>query len=115
MREVDDVKQRVAIIGGGITGLAAAERIRQAADEGCDVQFALYEKDDLKSVGRKRIARWNAREHQVMMRYTRGESFSLKHPWHPCLDSESLLARVGWLAYMARWEPDGRPPQRGDG
>lgn len=40
------MRQRIAIIGGGIAGLAAAQRARRAADDGADVDFVLYEKDD---------------------------------------------------------------------
>lgn len=38
--------RRIAIIGGGIAGLAAAYRLRRAMDEGADVDFVLYEKDE---------------------------------------------------------------------
>lgn len=38
--------EKVAIIGGGIAGLAAAYRVKKAADEGAPVDFVLFEKDD---------------------------------------------------------------------
>jgi len=38
--------KQVVIIGGGIAGLAAAYKVRRAADAGCDVAFTLVEKDD---------------------------------------------------------------------
>ncbi len=37
--------KRVIIIGGGVTGLGAAYKIRRAADAGHDVEFVLVEKD----------------------------------------------------------------------
>jgi oxygen-dependent protoporphyrinogen oxidase len=40
-----DVK-RVIVIGGGAAGLAAAYKLKRAADEGNEVEFVLYEKDD---------------------------------------------------------------------
>ncbi len=38
--------KRVIIIGGGVTGLGAAYKVRRAADAGHDVDFVLVEKDD---------------------------------------------------------------------
>lgn len=38
--------ERIAIIGGGVAGLSAALKVRRAMDEGEDVDFVLYEKDD---------------------------------------------------------------------
>ena len=72
---------------------------------------ALYGKNDLIALGRKRIAAWNAKEQEIQERYTRGKGFSMATPEHPCLDTESLFARVGWLAYLARWEPQTYAPQ----
>lgn len=38
--------ERIAIIGGGVAGLSAALKVRRAMDEGEDVEFVLYEKDE---------------------------------------------------------------------
>lgn len=38
--------QSVAIIGGGITGLAAAARLARAKADGCPIDYVLLEKDD---------------------------------------------------------------------
>lgn len=38
--------KRIIVIGGGAAGLGAAYKIKRAAEEGNDVEFALYEKDD---------------------------------------------------------------------
>jgi oxygen-dependent protoporphyrinogen oxidase len=37
--------KEIVVIGGGVTGLAAAYKLKRAADEGCDVSFTLVEKD----------------------------------------------------------------------
>lgn len=67
--------------------------------------LAMYPKDDLKDVGRARLANWERQYRQAVTAYTHGKGFSDGAPEVPCLDSESIFARAGWLAYMARWEP----------
>ncbi|MBS3763181.1 MAG: hypothetical protein KGZ25_07765, partial [Planctomycetes bacterium] len=52
------------------------------------------------------IEDWNRTEEQVKERYTDGKGFSMAAPEVPCLDSESLFRRVGWLAYASRWKPE---------
>jgi protoporphyrinogen oxidase len=38
--------KRIAIIGGGISGLAAATAIERAKEAGADVEFTLWRRDD---------------------------------------------------------------------
>ncbi|HEY3324197.1 MAG TPA: hypothetical protein VGP72_27345 [Planctomycetota bacterium] len=72
-----------------------------------DLVLALvqYAKPDLVEEGRKRVQAWNAREHDVMQKWTGGKGFSLAAPEHPCLDAEALFQRVAWLAYLTRHDP----------
>lgn len=86
-------------------GPSAFETSPTDRDRYIALAVALYPRDDLKDMGRKRIAAWNAEEHRVKMAYTGGEDFSMANPWHPCLGQEALLGRLGWLAYMTRWDP----------
>ena len=67
---------------------------------------ALYPKDDLREVARERLRKWAEQEEVIRDAYTGGKGFSLAAPEQPCLDSESLFSRVGWLTYMARWEAE---------
>lgn len=67
---------------------------------------ALYGRDDLKSLGRQRLKDWADEEAAVKAAYTGGKDFSLAAPEQPCLGQEILFQRLGWLAYMARWEPE---------
>ncbi|MFP4027506.1 MAG: glutamine amidotransferase [Candidatus Brocadiia bacterium] len=65
-----------------------------------------YPEKDLMAEARDRIESWNRTEQKVKRRYTGGEGFSMAAPEVPCLDSESLFRRVGWLAYAARWDTE---------
>jgi hypothetical protein len=70
--------------------------------------LARYAPDDpeLRKAGRRKRAEWNEREQAIKRPYTGGAEFSLAAPEQPCLDSESLFARVAWLAYLSRFEPE---------
>ena len=63
-------------------------------------------RDDLKDVGRRQLKEWADEEAAVKRAYTGGKDFSLAAPEQPCLGQEALFQRLGWLAYMARWEPE---------
>ncbi len=100
-----------------LAGDSGFPAVLQAAPTGFETQpflrnrtlalaIALYGKVDLVESGRKRIADWNAEEQRVAAEYTDGKGFSPAAPALPCLGSEAVLARVGWLAYMSRFEPE---------
>lgn len=63
---------------------------------------ALYGKPDLVDEGRRRVQAWNAKESEVVQKWTGGKGFSLGAPEHPGLDAEALFQRVAWLAYLSR-------------
>jgi hypothetical protein len=64
-----------------------------------------YGREDLQARGRELVERWNREEAATIEAYTDGEGFSLAAPEVPCLASEDYFARVGWLAYLSRFEP----------
>jgi len=99
------------------SGSAAFAKLAQAGPDFTDTEVGdrgryvslaalLYTKDDLREVGRRLVREWNETEAATKERYTEGRGFSLAAPEQPCLDSESLLCRIGWLGYLARWEPE---------
>lgn len=83
---------------------ATAEKIE--LDRYLALAVALYPKKDLIDVGRGRLARWAEQEETKKSAYTGGGEFSMASPRVPCLDSETLVQRAGWLAYLARFDPD---------
>ncbi|MCY3019316.1 MAG: glutamine amidotransferase, partial [Planctomycetota bacterium] len=64
--------------------------------------LVLYSKPDLVDEGRRRLQAWNARENEVMRKWTDSKGFSPAAPEHSCLDAEALFQRVAWLAYLSR-------------
>ncbi len=70
------------------------------------VAVAGYAQHDMVKLGAAKVADWDKQENAIKIRYTGGPDFSPAAPEQPCLDSESLYARIGWLAYLSRWEPD---------
>ncbi|MDA1137708.1 MAG: glutamine amidotransferase [Planctomycetota bacterium] len=68
--------------------------------------IAVYSKDDLVAEGISRVTEWNAREIAIKARYTGGKGFSMATPEQPCLDIESIYARVGWLTYLSQFHPE---------
>ena len=78
----------------------------EVGDRGRYVSLAalMYTEDDLRDVGARLVREWNETETGIKERYTENRGFSQAAPEQPCLDSESLLCRIGWLGYMTRWE-----------
>ncbi|MHB9130868.1 MAG: glutamine amidotransferase [Armatimonadota bacterium] len=68
----------------------------------------------LAALGKDKITALNKREAQIKAVYVGGHGgtdFSLAAPEQPCLDTESLYTRIGWLAYMTRQDPVAYGPQ----
>ncbi len=64
---------------------------------------------EITAFGKAKVEAWNKSETQYKTRYvgfTGGTDFSLAAPEQPCLDSESIMLRIGWLSYLARVEPE---------
>ena len=55
--------------------------------------------------GRRRVGQWNAAEKEVFDKWTEGKGFTTASPELPCLNSEALFQRIGWLAYLSRHDP----------
>ena len=68
--------------------------------------IAAFGKDDLVKEGIKRVAQWNAKEEAIKSSYTGGRGFSMAATEQPCLDLELVYARLGWLAYVSRNQPE---------
>ncbi len=60
---------------------------------------------ELVGEGRKRVAEWNAAEQTLFEQWTGGKGFSTAAPETPLLDADTLLERLGWLAYLSRHFP----------
>ncbi len=67
--------------------------------------LCFYATNSLKDLGERHLADWQARESEAKTRYTGGKDFSMAAPEVPLLDSETLLLRIGWLAYLGRMDP----------
>jgi hypothetical protein len=67
--------------------------------------LCFYNNTDLKALGERRLTEWQDKEARAKKRYTGDQDFSLAAPEVPLLDSQTLLLRIGWLAYMARMDP----------
>jgi hypothetical protein len=66
---------------------------------------ALYPKPDLVEEGKRRVAAWNAREAAVRADYAQqlaGDTAMLETSTY--LEADVILARAGWLAYLARFD-----------
>jgi len=93
-----------------VTGPAPAmETDPQGRGRDLALALAFYSKPDLVDEGRRRVQAWNAKENEVVQKWTGGKGFSLAAPEHPGLDAEALFQRVAWLAYLGRHTPP-RPP-----
>jgi len=78
----------------------------ETRDHALACAMACYPRADLLPLAREKVAAWNKREHENKMGYTNGQEFTLAAPEQPCLDTESLYARIGWLAYLSRHDAD---------
>ncbi|MGD0090930.1 MAG: hypothetical protein ABSE73_13515, partial [Planctomycetota bacterium] len=83
----------------------AMETDPQGLSRDLALALVLYAKPGLVDEGKRRVLAWNAKENEAMLKWTEGKGFSPAAPEHPCLDGETLLQRVAWLAYLSRHEP----------
>ena len=78
----------------------------ETRDHALACAVACYPRADLLPLAREKVAAWNKQEHENKMGYTNNQEFSLAAPEQPCLDTESLYARIGWLAYLSRQDAE---------
>jgi hypothetical protein len=79
-----------------------AERLHDLA-----LAVALYRKPELLAEGKKRIQAWNSKETAIrddFARMLQGDDAMLETS--PCLPADDIFARLGWLAYLSRHDPN---------
>ncbi len=80
----------------------ARERTRDLA-----MAVLLYPKQDLVAEGRRRVEAWNRQEETTRAAFAKvaAPDTDLVATSGPYLDAEAVLARIAWLAYLARHTP----------
>jgi hypothetical protein len=84
------------------TGAAARRRRRDLA-----LAVALYPDPDLVGEGRRRVEEWNEQDARARENFARMVAPDMAMlETSPCLGAERIFARVAWLAYLSRHEPE---------
>lgn len=86
----------------GESEAAKQERLRDLA-----MAVVLYAKPDLLEEGRRQVEAWNKKEAAVRAEFAKvcGADTAILET-SPYLDAESIFARLAWLAYLSRHEPN---------
>ena len=84
------------------TEAAALRRRRDLA-----MAVALYPKSDLVREGRDRVQEWNEEEERSRKRFAEKIAPDMAMlETSPCLGADKIFARLAWLAYLSRYDPD---------